>query len=85
MKMNKKMILSILAGSVLLSGLTNGVSADLNSAAVSDGIVEQMQGGRGMQRGGNRFVVGQILHILRGDDAAGRRYVRRAEHLVRTA
>ncbi len=52
MKMNKKMILSILAGSVLLSGLTNGVSADLNSAAVSDGIVEQMQGGRGMQRGG---------------------------------
>ena len=56
--MNKKLILSVLAGSVLLSGITTNVYADLSVTAPS-GIQEQMQGGRGMQRGGGMMQPGE--------------------------
>ena len=50
--MNKKTILSVLAGSVLLSGITNAAYADLTQMTGTAGIQEQMQGRRGMQQPG---------------------------------
>ena len=57
--MNKKLILSVLAGSVLLSGITTNVYADLSVTAPS-GIQEQMQGDRSMQRGGGMMQPGTV-------------------------
>ena len=50
--MNKKMILHILAGSVLLSGVMSSVSADMAFAMIPNENREQMQDGRGMPFGG---------------------------------
>ena len=41
--MNKKTILSVLAGSVLLSGITNAAYADLTQMTGTAGIQEQMR------------------------------------------
>ena len=51
--MNKKMILGLLAGSVLLTNVTMTAYADLTPVTSSFSVQEQMQGGWGMQRGGS--------------------------------
>ena len=50
--MNKRMILSFLAGSVLLTGITSTAYAELTAESFSYGVQEQMHGVWGMQPGG---------------------------------
>ncbi|MBR6090619.1 MAG: carbohydrate-binding domain-containing protein [Anaerolineaceae bacterium] len=57
--MNKNMILSVIACSVLFFAVTLTAAADLDGFPVSGEVQEQMFGGRGMQRGGGSGV--QVL------------------------